>query len=88
MEKFSFSYILIIFKYANDACSHRVGDKILVQSAQSLKNIVGTRSICAGWRGEEVKFYIPIILAAEAYNIGLKYSKYSSQSNKAKGNNF
>lgn len=47
------------FKQVNDTYGHQVGDKVLVQIAEQLQKIVGTRGICARWGGEEMAVYVP-----------------------------
>lgn len=47
------------FKRVNDTYGHQVGDKVLVQIANQLQEIVGTRGICARWGGEELSVYVP-----------------------------
>lgn len=47
------------FKQVNDTYGHQVGDKVLVQIANELQRIVGTRGICARWGGEEMSIYVP-----------------------------
>lgn len=53
------------FKHVNDTYGHQVGDEVLVQIANQLKKIIGTRGICARWGGEELSIYIPNILNEE-----------------------
>ncbi|MCM3387453.1 sensor domain-containing diguanylate cyclase [Ureibacillus chungkukjangi] len=53
------------FKHVNDTYGHQVGDEVLVQIADQLKKVIGTRGICARWGGEELAVYVPNILVAE-----------------------
>ncbi|HWK23790.1 MAG TPA: GGDEF domain-containing protein [Ureibacillus sp.] len=57
------------FKLVNDTYGHQVGDEVLVQIGNQLKNIVGSRGICARWGGEELAVYIPNILVDEGEKI-------------------
>ena len=53
------------FKHVNDTYGHQVGDEVLVQIADQLKKVIGTRGICARWGGEELAVYVPNILVEE-----------------------
>ncbi len=53
------------FKHVNDTYGHQVGDEVLVQIANQLKKVIGTRGICARWGGEELAVYVPNILVEE-----------------------
>ena len=54
------------FKGINDTFGHQVGDDVLVQIGNELKNSVESKGICARWGGEELSVYIPNITIAEA----------------------
>jgi len=54
------------FKRVNDTYGHQVGDEILVQIADQLRVLVGSRGICARWGGEEMAVYVPNISPDEA----------------------
>ena len=57
------------FKKVNDTYGHQIGDEVLVQIANQLKSIIGTRGICARWGGEELAVYIPNLLEDESLKI-------------------
>ncbi|WP_264988042.1 sensor domain-containing diguanylate cyclase [Lysinibacillus piscis] len=60
------------FKQINDTYGHQIGDKILVQIATQLKNIIGNSGICARWGGEEMSVYVPNINAQEAMQLAIR----------------
>ena len=57
------------FKEINDTYGHQTGDDVLVQIANQLKSLVGTRGICARWGGEELAVYISNLLEDESLKI-------------------
>ncbi|MFJ7730984.1 sensor domain-containing diguanylate cyclase [Lysinibacillus sp. NPDC097231] len=57
------------FKRINDTYGHQIGDKILIQIAAQLKEMIGTRGICARWGGEEMSVYVPNIDEQEAIEL-------------------
>ncbi|RHW33206.1 sensor domain-containing diguanylate cyclase [Lysinibacillus yapensis] len=57
------------FKKVNDTFGHLVGDQVLLQISSLLKNVIGTRGVCARWGGEELAVYVPNILADEAIKL-------------------
>ena len=57
------------FKKVNDTYGHQIGDEVLVQIANQLKSLIGTRGICARWGGEELAVYIPNLLEDESLKI-------------------
>ena len=57
------------FKRVNDTYGHQIGDEVLVQIANQLMQMIGTRGICARWGGEELAVYIPNLLEDEAHKI-------------------
>ncbi|MFY3792207.1 diguanylate cyclase domain-containing protein [Ureibacillus sp. MALMAid1270] len=60
------------FKRINDTYGHQVGDEVLIQIAQLLHNVIGTRGICARWGGEELSVYVPNILDDESFKLAKK----------------
>lgn len=57
------------FKKVNDTYGHQIGDEVLMQMGELLRQLVGTRGICARWGGEELAVYIPNIYQDEALRI-------------------
>ncbi|MFE3573321.1 sensor domain-containing diguanylate cyclase [Lysinibacillus sp. NPDC059133] len=57
------------FKRVNDTYGHQIGDKILMQIAVQLKEMIGARGICARWGGEEMSVYVPDIDEKEAIEL-------------------
>ncbi|MGE7688232.1 sensor domain-containing diguanylate cyclase [Lysinibacillus sp. NPDC097214] len=57
------------FKCVNDTYGHQIGDKILMQIALKLKEMIGARGICARWGGEEMSVYVPNIEEKEAIEL-------------------
>ena len=57
------------FKMVNDTFGHQIGDEVLVQIGEQLKNIINTRGICARWGGEELAIYVPNMLEDEAFKL-------------------
>ncbi|OXS73732.1 GGDEF domain-containing protein [Lysinibacillus sp. KCTC 33748] len=57
------------FKRVNDTYGHQIGDKILMQIAVQLKEMIGARGICARWGGEEMSVYVPNIDEKEAIEL-------------------
>src|SRR5690625_4526024 len=47
------------FKQINDTYDHYVGDKVLIQVAQILKNAMKEDQVAARWGGEEFAIYLP-----------------------------
>ncbi|MDQ0231062.1 sensor domain-containing diguanylate cyclase [Metabacillus malikii] len=47
------------FKKINDTYGHQIGDKILVQVANIIKNNIREKDIGARWGGEELAIYLP-----------------------------
>lgn len=47
------------FKKVNDSYGHYVGDRVLVQVANLIKDIVHDKGIAARWGGEEFAIYLP-----------------------------
>ncbi|MER2106172.1 MAG: diguanylate cyclase [Solibacillus sp.] len=54
------------FKKVNDTYGHQIGDEVLMQMGALLRQLIGTRGICARWGGEELAVYIPNIQKEEA----------------------
>ena len=57
------------FKEINDTYGHQTGDEVLVQIANQLKSLIGTRGICARWGGEELAVYMSNLLEDESLKI-------------------
>ena len=75
------------FKKVNDTYGHSVGDKVLTQIAQILKNNVRDDDILARWGGEEFVILIPnseknnIFQLAEKLRVTIENSKLLNQQN-------
>ncbi len=63
------------FKRVNDTYGHQTGDQVLVQIGAQLRNMIGTRGICARWGGEELSVYVPNILDYEALRLAREIVK-------------
>jgi diguanylate cyclase (GGDEF)-like protein len=59
------------FKHVNDAFGHQVGDKVLVQIAQILEQVIDGKGIGARWGGEELAVYLPSFSQQDGEKIGL-----------------
>ncbi len=57
------------FKKINDNYGHQIGDEVLVQIANQLKSLIGTRGICARWGGEEIAVCVSNLLEDESLKI-------------------
>lgn len=57
------------FKQVNDTFGHLVGDRILVQVSEIIKNSIRQDDIAARWGGEELAVYLPGIQWDQAYRI-------------------
>lgn len=57
------------FKKVNDTYGHQIGDEILVQIANQLQKMIGTRGICARWGGEELAVFVANLLEDEALKL-------------------
>ncbi|KQU59296.1 diguanylate cyclase [Rossellomorea marisflavi] len=49
------------FKSVNDRFGHQVGDEVLVQVADLMKEVVGESGYVARWGGEELAVYLPSV---------------------------
>lgn len=59
------------FKKVNDTYGHQIGDQVLVQVANVLKNQLRECDVAARWGGEELAIYIPNVVL----NTGLQISQ-------------
>ncbi|WP_108671307.1 diguanylate cyclase domain-containing protein [Peribacillus acanthi] len=70
------------FKRINDSFGHQIGDRVLVQVADSIKGSIRNGDIGARWGGEELAVYLPRIPIeigrSIAERIANKVSEYSS----------
>jgi len=58
------------FKHVNDTFGHQVGDKVLVQIANLIEQIIDGKGIGARWGGEELAVYLPRVNQDEGEKIG------------------
>jgi diguanylate cyclase (GGDEF)-like protein len=58
-----------LFKRVNDTFGHQVGDRILIQVSDIIRNSIRHGDIAARWGGEELAVYLPGIRAEQAYRI-------------------
>lgn len=63
MEKDEMGVFILIdiddFKLINDTYGHQVGDEVLIQIANQIKNLLSEGEIAARWGGEEIGVYSP-----------------------------
>lgn len=59
------------FKHVNDTFGHQVGDKVLVQIARIIEQVIDGNGIGARWGGEELAVYLPSFSQHEGEKIGL-----------------
>lgn len=57
------------FKRVNDSFGHQVGDRILIQVSNIIREAIRQGDIAARWGGEELAVYLPGIRAEQAYRI-------------------
>jgi diguanylate cyclase (GGDEF)-like protein len=57
------------FKQVNDTYGHQVGDKIIIQVANIIKNNIRASDIGARWGGEELAVYLPNVSYIIGYTI-------------------
>lgn len=72
------------FKLVNDTYGHYVGDRVLIQIANVLKNTLNDNEIAARWGGEEFAVYLPYSNAEYAEEVARNIS--SSIKTKTKPN--
>ncbi|WP_169083179.1 sensor domain-containing diguanylate cyclase [Paenibacillus sp. PL91] len=58
-----------LFKRVNDTFGHQVGDRILIQVSDIIRNSIRQGDIAARWGGEELAVYLPGIRAEQAFRI-------------------
>lgn len=63
------------FKIVNDTFGHLVGDEILVQCANAIKNSIRDTDIAARWGGEELAIYLPNVKISRAEQIALRINE-------------
>lgn len=61
------------FKRVNDTYGHQIGDEVLIQIANKLKEMVADRGICARWGGEELAVCMANIDAKKARKIAQQF---------------
>ena len=61
------------FKQINDSLGHRTGDKVLLESAERLRRVIGPNDFIARWGGDE--FVILHFCELSAPTDGLEYTK-------------
>ncbi|TCT24948.1 diguanylate cyclase (GGDEF)-like protein [Melghiribacillus thermohalophilus] len=57
------------FKQVNDQYGHHVGDQIIIQVAEVIKNHIAYKDVAARWGGEELAVYIPDATLEEAQDL-------------------
>lgn len=57
------------FKAVNDNYGHQIGDEVLIQTANLIKEVVGESGSAARWGGEEMAVYLPYVERDEGYAI-------------------
>ncbi|WP_335871288.1 sensor domain-containing diguanylate cyclase [Bacillus sp. 2205SS5-2] len=60
------------FKKINDTYGHHIGDQVLIQVANLLKEIVKGLGLSARWGGEEMAVYFPRTTTADVFHIAEK----------------
>lgn len=63
------------FKKINDTYGHQVGDEVLVQVANIIKNNIRDSDIGARWGGEELAIYLPRISYKDGVVIANRFNK-------------
>lgn len=58
------------FKHVNDTFGHQVGDKVLVQIASLIEQVIDGKGIGARWGGEELAVYLPRVSQEEGEKVG------------------
>lgn len=61
------------FKQVNDTYGHQVGDEVLIQVANVIKNNIRSSDIGARWGGEELAIYLPRISHKDGIEIGKRF---------------
>ncbi|WP_175990670.1 sensor domain-containing diguanylate cyclase [Bacillus sp. Marseille-Q1617] len=65
MKKDELGTLLLIdiddFKSVNDNYGHQIGDEVLIQVADLLKDQAGESGLAARWGGEEMAVYLPLV---------------------------
>lgn len=57
------------FKSVNDTYGHQVGDEVLIQVANLIKNNIRDSDVAARWGGEELAVYLPRVEEATAFSV-------------------
>ncbi|MFA9457127.1 diguanylate cyclase domain-containing protein [Halalkalibacter sp. AB-rgal2] len=60
------------FKHINDTYGHQVGDQVIIQVANVLKEMTTDRGIAARWGGEELALYLPEITLEDGRQLAKK----------------
>ena len=79
-ERYGESFALIMFdidnfKQINDIYGHQVGDKVLKEVVEVVRNHIRKSDIFARWGGEEFMILVPIKEKSDAYKIAEKIRK-------------
>lgn len=72
------------FKQVNDTFGHYVGDRVLIQIANSLRRTLNENEIAARWGGEEFAIYLPYSNEKYAYEIAENIKKVIRESTEPK----
>ncbi len=79
LEKDGFGSLILIdidyFKKINDTYGHQMGDEVLIQVANLIKQNIRDSDIAARWGGEELAIYLPRVDTPTAANIAERIRK-------------
>ncbi|WP_281975874.1 sensor domain-containing diguanylate cyclase [Halobacillus litoralis] len=63
------------FKLVNDTYGHQIGDEVICQVADVIKDNIEGVGIAARWGGEELAVFLPLISAEEAHELAERMRK-------------